>query len=785
MLGMTNFEEFFVGLTGRTAYPYQTRLAGRQVCDLAIQAPTGAGKTAAVILAWLFRRLVDASNTPRRLVYCLPMRVLVEQTRRCAIEWVGKAAQFGVAADVYTLMGGEVEEDWETQAERQAILIGTQDMLLSRALNRGYAMNRYQWPVHFGLLNNDALWVCDEVQLMGSGLATTSQLVAWRGQFRSYGPSATWWMSATMNRDWLATVDFAHRAADLSVAGLNEEDRDHPEIQLRWTASKPLERMGPVAERPLVRRILKEHQPGSLTLVIVNTVDRAQKLYEELRKRVKATPSNDPPELVLAHSRFRGYERQQIGRRLETAVPESGPGRIVVATQVVEAGVDISARTLFTELAPWASMVQRFGRANRYGEFTAATVFWVDLPPNKAKPYNEAALAESREKLGILTDAALAHLDALGPGRFEPPLNVVRRKDLVELFDTTPDLGGADVDVSRFVRDGEDLDAQLFWRDLKQEPPSDDEPLPAKEELCPVPFHEAREFFKEGQRAYRWNPLDGRWEGARQVLPGQAYLIPAESGGYTPEVGWNSKASEKVTAVVARVEPPESYRSDPLSRGAWLTVAEHTDHVVKEVADLARALSLDDATTALLETAARWHDRGKGHPVFQAAVPGDETHPPGCWAKGAGRFHRYRRPQFRHELASALAVLQEESGLIPDKSRDLIAYLAASHHGKVRLSIRSLPREIVPPDGQRFARGIWEGDVLPELDLGGGVVAPEARLTLEPMEVGLGANGQPSWAERTTGLRDDPEWGVFRLAYLETLLRAADRRASAKETGDG
>jgi hypothetical protein len=48
-------------------------------------------------------------------------------------------------------------------------------MLLSRALNRGYGMSRYRWPMHFGLLNNDCLWVMDEVQLMGSGLTTSLQ----------------------------------------------------------------------------------------------------------------------------------------------------------------------------------------------------------------------------------------------------------------------------------------------------------------------------------------------------------------------------------------------------------------------------------------------------------------------------------------------------------------------------------------------------------------------------------------------------------------------------------
>jgi CRISPR-associated endonuclease/helicase Cas3 len=76
------------------------------------------------------------------------------------------------------LMGGEELEQpkraWDLSPERPCILIGTQDMLLSRALNRGYGMSRYRWPMHFALLNNDALWVLDETQLMGVGVETSA-----------------------------------------------------------------------------------------------------------------------------------------------------------------------------------------------------------------------------------------------------------------------------------------------------------------------------------------------------------------------------------------------------------------------------------------------------------------------------------------------------------------------------------------------------------------------------------------------------------------------------------
>jgi len=78
-------------VTDNDPYPYQVRLASEPIQSRAISVPTGAGKTAAAIVAWLWRLKTDTNNTPRRLVYCLPMRVLVEQTRDNAKKWT-KAA---------------------------------------------------------------------------------------------------------------------------------------------------------------------------------------------------------------------------------------------------------------------------------------------------------------------------------------------------------------------------------------------------------------------------------------------------------------------------------------------------------------------------------------------------------------------------------------------------------------------------------------------------------------------------------------------------------------------
>src|SRR5690606_6518753 len=131
-----------------------------------------------------------------------------------------------------------------------------------------------------------------------------------------------------------------------------------------------------------------------------------------------------------------------------------------------------------------------------------------------------------------------------------------------------------------------------------------------------------------------------------------------------------------------------------------------------------------------MRVSARWHDWGKIHPVFQNAILDEtcgENRPPDfreCReiAKAPGRdrasghpgwWKRYGRRHFRHELASALAMLQPavDLGLDSPEQRDFAAYLAAAHHGRVRLSIRSFPGEKPPADAdKRIARGIHDRD---------------------------------------------------------------------------
>ncbi len=394
---MSSFESFFQVATsgsvssGFSPYPFQRRLALDNELPEQVEIPTGMGKTEAVVLAWLWRRrFADEAIravTPRRLVYCLPMRVLVEQTfeRVCTMlealglkadpasddraldGWAAAHSADGRRIPVHLAMGGESPGNWDAAPEQDAIIVGTQDMLLSAALNRAFATSRYRWPMKFATLNNDCLWVLDEVQLMGAGLSTSVQLQAFRERLGTWRNCRSIWMSATLDPESLATVDRPRDRLGAAFS-LAEADLTFPAVSHLVEADKPLT-VEPVPDpkKPalLASQVVAKHRPGTLTLVVMNTVKRAVEAHRALCRVIP-----DGTDLCLVHSRFRPAERkswQEAFLSKKALMPPGG--RIIVSTQVVEAGVDLSAATLFTEAAPWPSLVQRFGRCNRSGEF--------------------------------------------------------------------------------------------------------------------------------------------------------------------------------------------------------------------------------------------------------------------------------------------------------------------------------------------------------------------------------------------------------------------------------
>jgi CRISPR-associated endonuclease/helicase Cas3 len=920
-----DYRVFFETATalGRKPYSYQERLArGEQIgqddklrlsggtdChSQLINIPTGLGKTAAVVLAWVWNRIVQPDTNrratwPRRLVYCLPMRTLVEQTQANVFEWlvrlsyaaapddanVGKAIQLlspdaqklltqdEPALRQYTnemtsaktdllwllshspviLMGGEdlsdEKREWDIYPEKPCIIIGTQDMLLSRALNRGYGMSRYRWPMHFGLLNNDCLWVMDETQLMGAGLWTSAQLDWLReNRFKPAINCTTWWMSATIGSAFLKTKDRKDaqlpdptniEITDIEAANLEVLKAVRPIAY--WQPPLAKDRKNRTAFiTALAIAISSEHKEHTLSLVVCNTVAAAQELFAVL-----VSVTNSQSEIILLTSRFRPADRKthldklltfenvrKAASKITNGVP-AHKGLICVSTQVVEAGVDISARCLWAEHAPWPSTLQRLGRLNRDGKLNAeaaARIFSFPADKNNSSPYTPDDLKITKNIIDVLVKKSEAEptkpireiLSELSSPNsnvqadivksLEPkPTTFPRAFEVHGLFSTEPDVFGGFTDVSRWVRGGDkNADVTVFWREwnvAKKSPNASDYTGPSfhRDEGCAVAIHRIRDFVKSGKIAFIWNDRVEKWERIRQdnICPGMVLMLPASNGGYDAAKGWTGKKTDKP----ANTPPPGSFDTESenndkqtTAKSHWVALDSHLAAVAAVAKTVSEALALPPAQKNALVRAAALHDIGKSYSQWQNVLPAPRPDATTLWAK-APSFAK--RSGMRHEAASALAAWR---CYYRDYAADfpaLTIYLVAAHHGFVRTVLNSRPAPAKQPNvagipitdpPPKLPVNDWQLDFSPASDGAEGTFSENANgeLVFTPVAPGwsaLVADLLGGWEADAplasagavpTNNNDEPHsLNPFHLAFLETLLRAADCRVSASEAG--
>ena len=243
---------------------------------------------------------------------------------------------------------------------------------------------------------------------------------------------------------------------------------------------------------------------GKTVLVVANTVRDAQELYRKLRDELRWGQRQ------LLHSRFTYRDR----REKEARVGEPKPGMTFIATQVVEVSLDISYDVLLTEVAPVDALVQRLGRVNRRGEHPPAPVIicrqWSE---GSRRIYGEDVLKWSLEVLGQLplepTDAELAEATAKLYERVMTSLEWQReledgRQTLDELQRIlgcyTIDLSDDEMRTRFTARRGTlsvDVLPEVFVQKAYQFQANDEEKWRLPELLVPVPAYwlKQREFF--------------------------------------------------------------------------------------------------------------------------------------------------------------------------------------------------------------------------------------------------------------------------------------------------
>lgn len=178
----------------------------------------------------------------------------------------------------------------------------------------------------------------------------------------------------------------------------------------------------------------------------------------------------------------------------------------------------------------------------------------------------------------------------------------------------------------------------------------------------------------------------------------------------------------------------------------------HIDDVAQRARKLAQALKLPDELKQALMHAARWHDLGKQRELWQRSIGNPN---PGQWYAKPGKDPSSLKPwrprrvtRYRHEFGSLLDVLdpegrcREEFKQLDAAIQDVILHLIAAHHGYARPHFP--PEAIVDPKHS----------------------AEDAEaISLRVMQCFA---------------RLQRRYGRWGLAYLESLLRAADWAASAE-----
>lgn len=118
----------------------------------------------------------------------------------------------------------------------------------------------------------------------------------------------------------------------------------------------------------------------SKVIVVFNTVNDAIEFYRKIKGKFNGFDK------VLLHSRFNEDDRERKIEKLR----KLGEKYVIVSTQVIEAGVDISSNLFITELAPANSLIQRLGRFLRYdGEKEGKIYIWYEVDDSgNLKSYN-------------------------------------------------------------------------------------------------------------------------------------------------------------------------------------------------------------------------------------------------------------------------------------------------------------------------------------------------------------------------------------------------------------
>lgn len=895
------FARCFHLLTGNDPFPWQAALYQRFISDSAdnipasLAIPTGLGKTC-VLAIWLLAYKHCPERVPRRLVYVVNRRTVVDQTTEEATRLQANARKVGIEQLAVSTLRGQFADnrEWSADPASPAVICGTVDMIGSRLLFSGYGVGFKARPLHAGFLGQDALLIHDEAHLEPAFQKLLQSIVSEQARSGDARPLRVMQMTAT-TRGQAAPAESAFGLTAAEATAPESLPRPptapihHAWLRLQSPRRLHLHRVDD-EKKSLSDRVAelaaRYEKSGRAVVVFLRKLEAVGSVAADLNKLSRKHCS-----VIQLTGTMRGLERdgligQPDFRRFlkspapsesadsatsketatlfsdlpaeQTAQPGSPAGgeRTVffLCTSAGEVGIDLSADHMICDLAPLDSMIQRLGRVNRYGLRT-------DTQVDVVHPDPESLPDPEKDKLSLPRKNTLALLRQLGEdaspraihrlmqslppderaAAFTPEPTILPATEI--LFDAwsltsirEPMPGRPPVEPwLHGVAEWEPPQTQVAWREevslitgelLLTHPPADlldDYPLMPHELLADRSdrVHKQLSELARGQGEAPVWLIDTRGEidatltlaklveRDKEALAGCTVLLPPGVGGLSPQGlldGSAAPPAEEASSLDVAdrwVGPPKSNEPAPIAQRArllhpsdepagpppgmravrhielaaadgdadgarqvWTWFVRqpegeraanaavlwqvHVDDVTGHAASFADRLGLPGDLREALILAAKLHDHGKRRASFQRTL-GNTRYPEQILAKSNGTGAHLAEPA-RHEFASLLDALhsgnpqdlplRNELSAMPAHLQDLVLHLIAAHHGR--------------------ARPHFNADEAFDSDHPAAACAAVANETIRRFA------------------RLQRRYGRWGLAYLESLLRAADWAASAE-----
>jgi len=345
-------KSYFRDVFGNEPFDFQIRVADNLLNgnSVILRAPTGAGKTAAATFPYLYAR-AKGVNFPRQMIYSLPLRTLATSLYNDTLISCENAFLNDSSRPKISIQTGEQAQD--PQFIKGDIVFCTYDQSLSSFLTIPVGLSAREANVNAGAIASSYL-VFDEFHLMESDRAMTTMTVMlkWLREWTTF-LLMTATLSETLVRrlgDVLQVEIVTLTSTELSgIPSQREKKRTFHVVQSELVA----------------KHVVDSHVNRSIA--VCNTVERAQHLFEQTADL--ARKSRLDASVVLLHSRFLPNDRRLIEENIVVWFGKNAAHRrnaILIATQAIEVGLDVTCEHLHTEIAPAAAIVQRAGRCARF-----------------------------------------------------------------------------------------------------------------------------------------------------------------------------------------------------------------------------------------------------------------------------------------------------------------------------------------------------------------------------------------------------------------------------------